>query len=80
MLMVSKSCMRMARPDRFARRSHQTFGLSIENLRQIKPFKFYASLKPEIYPHLIRQATIAKFNRNGAERFNEAFPVKIDGV
>jgi hypothetical protein len=40
-------------------------------------------LEPEIYPHLIRQATIAKLNRDGAERFktDEAAPVnETDGV
>jgi len=49
--------------------SKQNIGSSIENLRQIKPFKFYTVVEPEIYPQLVRQAMIARFNRDGAERF-----------
>ncbi len=70
-------------PERHRHGSKQNIRSSIENLRQIKPFKFYTVLEPEIYPHLIRQATIAKLNRDGAERFktDEAAPVnEMDGV
>jgi hypothetical protein len=82
-VMVSKSCTDTEGTTRYRHHSRQNIRSSIENLRQIKPFKFYTVVKPEIYPRLVRQSMIARFNRDGAERFNthEAAPVnKIDGV
>jgi hypothetical protein len=53
---------RDATPALFAK---QNIRSSIENLRQIKPFKFYTVVKPEIYPQLIRRMMIARLNRDG---------------
>jgi hypothetical protein len=51
---------RIAVPAGHAAHLKQNNFLSIENLRQIKPFKFYTAQEPGIYPRLIRRTMIAR--------------------